>query len=370
MELHQKLIEKNATLHIATAGAGTNLLSELWKQPGSSAYLAGATLLQARQELEDYIGFEPEDGYCSKETAIDMAFTAYMKAVKAQAKEKGAKTPIGIAATAAVASNRLPRGEQRAHIAIIAPNGVVVTHLLFEKQDGIEARLQHDQLITREVIAKLATLLDGEVHPINLDAFDRLRHIPIFLANGGRRKGLPNKGAYFPANFDPIHEGHRLACREAEERIGTKVHFMIEACPPNKPAIPTPELLRRVAMLQLENDKNARAVAITIGEPNYIDKARARPGSRFIAGADAVERILLPIWGYDVNYMLEEMDALGTRFFVLGRHIDGHFKTVDDLEIPEAFRHLFEHLDGFHEISSTQLREQHTPKQTALTDGR
>ncbi len=356
MRIHQKLIEKNATLHIAVAGAGTDLLAELWKQPGSSAYLAAATLLQARQELEEYIGFKPDDGYCSKETAIDMAFTAYMKAVKVQANEKGNKAPIGIAATAAVASNRLPRGEQRAHIAIVAPNGVVVTHLLLEKQEGIEARLKHDQLITREVLDQLELLLDGGKRPTNLDAFDRLRHLPIFLPNGGRRKGLPHKGAYFPANFNPIHEGHRLACREAETRIGMKVHFMIEACPPHKPAIPTPELLRRVAMLQLENDKHARAVAITVGEPNYIDKARARPGSHFIAGADAIERILQPIWGYDVDYMLEEMDTLDTKFFVLGRHIDGHLKTVDDLEIPTAFRHLFEHLDGFHDISSTHLR--------------
>lgn len=356
MDIHQKLIDRNAILQVAIAGAGTHLVSELWRQPGSSAYLAGATLLQARHEMENFIGFAPDAGYCSKETAIDMAFAAYIRAVKNSSVEQGEKMPIGIALTAAVASNRIPKGEQRAHLVVIAPNGVDYQYLQFDKEKGETARLKQDRTITKAAIAKLAEVLDGKTYPINMDAFERLRHRPIFLPNGKRIGGMPTKGAYFPANFNPFHEGHRLACQGAENRIGAKVHFMLEACPPNKPAIPTPELLRRIALLQLDNDKWARAVMVTIGQPTYIDKARAHPGSRFIAGADAVERLLLPTWGYDVNYMLEEMDTLGTKFYVLGRQIDGQFKTVDQLDIPTAFKHLFEHLDGFQHISSTELR--------------
>lgn len=357
MDIHQKLKERNAALQIATAGAGVNLIAELWRRPGSSAYLTGANLLQARQELDDYIGFAPDAGYCSKDTAFDMAFAAYIRAVKTCAAEGDARTPVAIALTAAVASNRMPKGEQRAHLVIIVPNCVDYAYLQFEKETGETARLKQDALVTKAVVERLDAILEGKTYPINTDAFDRLRHRPIFLPNGTRIGGLPTKGAYFPANFNPFHAGHRLACQEAEKRIGAKVHFMIEACPPNKPAIPTPELLRRIALLQGDKGKWARAVMVTIGQPTYIDKARAHPGSRFIAGADAVERLLLPIWGYDVNYMLEEMDTLGTKFYVLGRQVDGQFKTVDDLDIPDAFRHLFEHLDGFHHVSSTELRD-------------
>ncbi|MDQ8199898.1 hypothetical protein QEH56_17175 [Pelagicoccus enzymogenes] len=364
MNLHQTLIENNAIIQLATAGAGAELISELWKQPGSSAYLAGAHLLQAKTELADYIGFQPTDGFCSKETALDMAMAAYLRAVKTNEREQAGKHPIGIAVTAAVASTRLPRGEQRAHIAIVHEKGVTQRFETWSKETGLHPRLQQDQRITDATLQALKEVLAGTDLPICLDAFDRLRAHPIFLPNGQRKAGLPRKGAFFPANFNPIHEGHRLACLQAEARIGAKVHFMIEACPPNKPAIPVPELLRRVALLQLENDKHARAVMITIGQPNYIDKARAHPGSRFIAGADAVERLLLPIWGYDVNYMLEEMDALDTKFYVLGRRAEGRFVTVEDLNVPTAFRHLFEHLDGFHDASSTQIRKRLANKNT------
>ncbi|MDQ8202345.1 hypothetical protein [Pelagicoccus sp. SDUM812003] len=359
MTLHPTLLERGALLHLAVAGAGLELLQRLWRQPGSSAYLAGASLLQARHQMERFIGFEPDHGYCSQETALDMAMAAFLQACKDLAKEDTPdKRPLGIALTAAVASNRIPRGDQRAHLAIVSPQGVLSHTLPLEKSEGVDARLSHDRQIADFALEKLESAIQVETYPENRCAFERLRAHPVFKPDGSRQATRMEKAAYFPANFNPMHDGHRLAYCEAEKRIGRPVQLMIEAHPPNKPAIPLPELLRRVALLQLESERFARPVEITFGEPNYLDKVRARPGSQFVAGADAVQRLLQPCWGYEVTEMLREMDACGTRFYVLGRHQEGELKTVDHLPIPEAYQHLFIQMDGHVHISSSELRDQ------------
>lgn len=355
MNFHETLTKTNAMAVVATAGAGVHLIDQLWRTPGSSNYLAGAYLLHARDQIDRFLGFQPK-GYCSPETSIDLAISSYLAALRAPCKSK---IPVAIAVTAAVASDRLPKGDQRAHIAIITPNGLHRTSAVFEKATGENARYTQDRAISLTVFKLLKTALT-EKPVFDCEAYDRLKARPLFLPDGRRKAGMPRRGSYFPANFHPVHDGHLEACTKAEQAIGNKVHYMIEVCPPNKPAIPFPDLLARIAALQPQDPEAAdrgRAVAVTLGEPTYVDKARARPRSSFIAGADAVQRMLQPGWGYDVSYMLEELDALQTRFFVLGRKVGERFLTVRDLDIPPAYRHLFHHLEGRIDVSSTEIRE-------------
>ncbi|MCH6257057.1 hypothetical protein MLD52_10900 [Puniceicoccaceae bacterium K14] len=360
MNLHQILIDAKVMLHFAAAGAGPAFATRLWQTPGSSQYLTGSTLIQARNKLDRFIGFEPDDHkYCNRDVAIDMAITAYIRAcqtIAADATE--ARKPIGAAVTAAVATSQLPRGKQRAHIAIICEGGVFHHEIVFEKNTGQDARQAHDNLIADTMEQLLTDIISEEIQSESDEtALKRIAHHSTFMPDGSRLKESPSTGLYFPANFNPMHDGHRHACLEAERITGLKAVFHIEATPPNKQALSIADLLRRIASLQdKEPVETQRPITVTQGEPNYIDKARKRPGSHFIAGADAVSRLLEPNWGYVVDHMLAELDDLNTKFFVLGRHDGANFVTVHDLEINSRFRHLFIHLDGQHDISSTQLR--------------
>ncbi|CUV01155.1 Gb/AAD14522.1 [hydrothermal vent metagenome] len=56
---------------------------------------------------------------------------------------------------------------------------------------------------------------------------------------------------------------------------------------------------------------------------------------------------------------LAEMWASGCRFLVAGREADGTFHTLDNVEIPEGFRPLFQEIPESRfriDISSTALR--------------
>ena len=120
MDLHKSLTETPSSLFLACAGAGIEFLRQLWQTPGSSRYLCGTSLLQAREELDRFIGYSPEGSYCSKAVAIDMAISAFLQASRSGG--DGSK-PVGLAVTAAVASDRIPRGEQRAQHVLRLPAG-------------------------------------------------------------------------------------------------------------------------------------------------------------------------------------------------------------------------------------------------------
>jgi hypothetical protein len=76
-------------------------------------------------------------------------------------------------------------------------------------------------------------------------------------------------------------------------------------------------------------------------------------------GVDALIRMLDPSWGPNVGEMLETFRSLGTRFYVVGRVVDGRWTTIDDVPIPNGFRRLFESVGGRHDVSSTELRGLH-----------
>ena len=182
---------------------------------------------------------------------------------------------------------------------------------------------------------------------------------PSFFPDGRRAPAPSAGGLLFPANFNPVHEGHWQACEAAEGLLRQQAELNLEARPPNKPAISVPELLRRIARVQAEGAQGVgcgRVLTVTRGQATYLDKARARPGSAFIVGSDAVIRFLDPVWGYDVAAMLAELRALGTHFYVRARRVGRGIMRLEQIEIPDGFGGMFHRLDGHSEISSSQLR--------------
>ena len=108
-------------IFIACTGAGAGAQQDVWLTPGCSAYFAGAAFPYGHDQLEDFLGFAPEQSCCT-DTAIHMAIAAYYRAWL-----PGVDDAIGVGLSAAVASSKPRRGKNRIHAAIMTAGGDTAT---------------------------------------------------------------------------------------------------------------------------------------------------------------------------------------------------------------------------------------------------
>jgi|GEM_PF-688520 len=364
-KLHDELCCANVGLHLVMAGAGMDFLHGLWAMPGSSNYLWDARLVQSTHAMDRYLGFEVEGSRCSQAVAMELAMRAYLNAEESRLVTGGASEAMGLGLTASVATNRMHRGNQRFHVACIGGRGVRMLEVVLEKREGEEARVGHDAEIGTAMVRLLLDYLEtGGEAGVNNVLMQQILDRPRFAAEGGRVRFDETPGLYFPANLNPVHDGHWMASERAEASFGRRTVFMVEACPPNKDELSPVHLLQRVAQVQSGScGQTRRDVLVTHGWCNYIDKVRHCPGSHFIVGADALMRLLEPCWGYDVEEMLQDFERLDCRFHVAGRVVGERFITLKDVEIDERYRSLFIPLEGRRDISSSELR--HAGKEKA-----
>ncbi|KAL9262908.1 hypothetical protein AKJ16_DCAP04858 [Drosera capensis] len=107
----------------------------------------------------------------------------------------------------------------------------------------------------------------------------------------------------------------------------------------------------------------ASKTVIISNQPFFHKKAELFPGSAFVIGADTASRLVNPKY-YDGNYnkMIEILlgcKKTGCTFLVGGRNVDGVFKVLDDIEIPDALKDMFIPIPAERfrvDISSTQIR--------------
>ncbi|MDO8622271.1 MAG: adenylyltransferase/cytidyltransferase family protein, partial [bacterium] len=164
----------------------------------------------------------------------------------------------------------------------------------------------------------------------------------------------PNHHLLFPGSFDPLHFGHEQMVRHAERMTGKRVVFTMNARHPDKGEIAPRELLRRAEQFRWRSP-----VLFTQDEPLFIDKARRFPGFGFLIGADVVLGLLNEKYYGSIearDAVLQEFRQLGTRFYVVGREVDGAFRTLDDMVIPAEARDLFIPVSGRWDIASRSLR--------------
>ncbi len=398
-ELHE---EDPTLIVIYATGAGAGLQQLFWAQPGASRTLLDAQFPYSREALVDLIGTEPEQ-YCSQDTAIRMAVAA-----EARCRElaiRGGKAhlrTIGIGLTASVATNPPKRGDHHLHIAMrhevvgIVPGPgsrerISVLGGTFEK-----GRLTREEegmlcdLIALSAIVMHAVARDHGGFPLPTNNFgftsEQVRWVPeasawyvglqpiagldvtldpaaIFrlpvLWPEGTQGTLgalnPSHHLLFPGSFDPLHFGHEQMVRHAERMTGKRVVFTMNARHPDKGEIAPVELLRRAEQFRWRSP-----VLFTRDEPLFIDKARRFPGFGLLIGADVVLGLLNPkYYGSSVasrDAVLQEFHALGTRFYVVGREVDGTFRTLDDIVIPAEVRDLFVPVSGRWDIASRDLQ--------------
>lgn len=353
------------------AGAGSLALVWLHSVGGSSRTILEATDRYAAPSLVEAVGFEP-DQFTSGRVARALATSAHIRAVQLT-------SPIapvaGIGCTAAIATDRAKRGDHRCCLAISEVSGVTTYTLTFRK--GHRTRQEEEQAVSLLILKAVArvcgvtgipapALAEGEAlvedfEPVALPErlvdgeFKLLRVTPDGGMAPARR--LPHT-ALLSGAFNPLHQGHRLLAERAAELLGRPVEFELPLVNADKAAIGPVEARRRVAQFA------GYAPVVLTCLPLFNQKAEIFPHSVFVIGIDTVKRLIEPrFYGHDLAGMRAALDVIrtaGCRFLVAGRVEGDSFLTLNDVELPAAYRGLFEQIpeELFRlDISSTAIRQ-------------
>src|ERR1700732_4338973 len=227
---------------LAITGGGSGAVGELLRVPGGSRLLVEAQIPYDTLALAAFLGFAPAQA-CSSNTAIAMAQSALARAARLM--PAGADL-VGLGATAALVSDRPRKGEHRFHIAFA--NSAGIAHCTCVMSKGRRDRAAEEDLVSRAIVLWLAracgiaapsprSLIDADEHYAEtvvapgaaVDAIDgllagELDRVTV-QPDGQMMLSAPQPFVLFPGSFNPLHEGHVLLARVAEE---LRMHMALE----------------------------------------------------------------------------------------------------------------------------------------------
>jgi hypothetical protein len=283
---------------------------------------------------------------------------------------------VGLGATAALVSDRPRRGEHRFHIAFA--NSAGIAHCTGVMAKGRRDRAAEEDLVSRAIVLWLAnacgiaapsprSLLDADEHyaetaAVTADSIDQL------LAGGHDRVTVQPDGqmvllaarppVLFPGSFNPLHEGHVLLARVAEELRQQPLAFEISVTNVDKPPLAGETVRRRLTQFAWKSP-----VELTRA-PTFVEKSRLFPGTTFVIGVDTAERLFgRRYYGDDearMHMALEEIASTGSSFLVAVR-IDaaGRVRALNDIPVPWRYADLFTEIPEHRfrsDTSSSELR--------------
>src|SRR5215472_13461050 len=379
---------------LAITGGGSGAIGELLRVPGGSRLLIEAQIPYDEQALATFLGFAPAQA-CSSDTAIAMARTARARA--ARLVPPGSDL-VGLGATAALVSDRPRRGEHRFHIAFanaagpnstgpnsIGPNSIgpnsIGAHCTCVLAKGRRDRAAEEDLVSRAIVLWLAracgiaaaspqSLLDADEHYAEtvvaaVDTIDQLLvgeldRITV-QPDGQIMLSAPQPFVLFPGSFNPMHEGHVLLARVAEELRQQPLAFEIAVTNVDKPPLAGETVRHRVAQFAWKSP-----VELTRA-PTFLEKSRLFPSTTFVIGADTAERLVESrYYGDDADRMhvaLEEIAASGGSFLVAVRlDAAGRVCALKDIAVPRRYADLFIEIPEHRfrvDASSSAIRAKH-----------
>jgi len=354
---------------IEFAGAGSQALAWLHGVAGSSRTILEATDRYASASLVNLLGFEPAQ-FTSPQVARVMATKAYIRARQLA----NSNTPVaGIGSTATIVTDRTKRGDHRCCVAVCDAHGVTSYALTLAK--GLRTRQQEENLVSLLILRAVAnvcgvndlpvpTLVGEEAFAEYFEPIDLLARLLaqevdwVAVAPDGQMTTgeILSHIALLPGAFNPLHDGHRRLAGVAAKILGQEVYFELSLVNADKAPISLEEARRRVAQFA------GIGTVILTRAPLFSEKAQLFPHSVFILGIDTVERLINPRFYHndpaEMQASLKTLRTAGCRFLVAGRLRGNHFLTLQDLELPNGYRELFEEIPDFRmDISSTAIRE-------------
>jgi Cytidylyltransferase-like len=357
---------------LAITGGGSGAVGELLRVPGGSRLLIEAQVPYDAQALVAFLGFARAQA-CGADTAIAMAATARARAAGLV---PACTDLVGLGATAALVSDRSRRGEHRFHIAFA--NAAGITHCTCVLAKGRRDRAAEEDLVSGAIVLWLAracgiaapsprSLLDADEHYAEavvaaVNTIDQLLTGELdrvtVQPDGQIMVSAPQPFVLFPGSFNPMHEGHALLARVAEELRQQPLAFEISVTNVDKPPLAGETVKHRVAQFAWKSP-----VELTRA-PTFLEKSRLFRGTTFVIGADTAERLVAPkYYGDDESRMhmaLEEIANSGSTFLVAVR-IDAarRVRALNDIAVPRRYVDLFTEIPEHRfrrDISSSEIR--------------
>lgn len=350
------------------AGAGAQAVAQLLSVAGASRTLLEAVIPYSKPSFNQFIGQAPEK-YVTTTTACLLAGNAYQRARELQSSPQPC---LGIACTATISTDRLKRGDHRAHIAIWQAERLQSYDLFLHK--GLRERGGEEALISNIMLNSLgeAMGLTAVTPPLStsdqliVHSHNYLDYVNELLANKRTAFGIGADGrlqqttprAILSGSFNPLHQGHIQLAQVAAKQLGTAVAFECTAVNADKPALSSQTILQRMAQFA------GRWPVWLSTAATFAEKSNLYPGTTFIVGYDTAVRIVETRFYQNSHQQmlnaLEQIRTNGCSFLVAGRRdSDNIFRHLHHLPIPPAFADLFHTIpaDDFHvDVSSTQLR--------------
>ena len=362
---------------LAITGGGSGAVAELLRVPGGSRLLIEAQVPYDAQALTAYLGFAPAQA-CSAQTAMAMAQSARARAATLVA---ASAELVGLGATAALVSARPHKGEHRYHIACATSAGIA--HCTAVMAKGRRDRAAEEDLVSRAIVLWLAracgvaapsprSLLDAdeyfaETFSATLDTIDQLLSGAVeriaAQPDGQLILSAPQPRVLLPGSFNPVHDGHVLLARVAEEVKQQPLAFEISVTNVDKPPLSNETVRRRLAQFAW------KAPVELTRAPTFVEKSRLFPQATFVIGADTAERLFVAKY-YDgdedrMHAALEEIGSSGGSFLVAVR-VDaaGRLRALGDIAMLRRFADLFVEIPEHRfrlDTSSSAIRSRATP---------
>jgi hypothetical protein len=357
---------------LAITGGGSGAIGELLRVPGGSRLLLEAQVPYDEGALAIYLGFAPAQA-SSADTAVAMAQAARARAARLV---PAGTDVVGLGATAALVSDRPRRGEHRFHIAFA--NAAGTAHCTCVLAKGRRDRAGEEDLVTRAIVLWLAracevaapsprSLFDADepyaesvvavadtIDQLLAGEVDRITVQP----DGQMMLAAPQPVVLFPGSFNPMHEGHALLARVAEEFRQQPISFEISVTNVDKPPLAGETVRHRLAQFAW------KAPVELTRAPTFLEKSRLFPGTTFVVGADTAERLFgAKYYGDDearMHQALEEIANSGASFLVAVR-LDsaGRVRALGDIPVPQRYAELFTEIPEHHfrvDTSSSEIR--------------
>jgi len=359
---------------LAITGGGSGAVGELLRVPGGSRLLVEAQVPYDALALAAFLGFAPAQA-CSADTAMAMARSVRVRAARLV---PAGTDLVGLGATAALVSDRPRKGEHRFHIAFA--NAAGVAHCTGVMAKGRRDRAAEEDLVARAIVLWLAracgvaapsprSLLEADEHfgetvVATEDAIDQLLAGDLDRVtaqpDGQMLLSAPPPVVLLPGSFNPMHAGHVLLARVAEELRQQPLAFEISVTNVDKPPLAGETVRDRLAQFAWKSP-----VELTRA-PTFLEKARVFPRTTFVIGADTAERLVAPkYYGDDearMHVALEEIGSSGASFLVAVR-IDaaGRLRALSDIPVPRRYTDLFTPIPEHRfrlDTSSSEIRAQ------------